>query len=487
MFRKVFFCFLLALTVLCSRPWVASGVTLTVEDATRLALERDRSIRAAAAGEQKARAELRQAFLALFPRVGFTAGYTRLDQVPYVEFDMSEMTGTTGTTDPCADIDPDTLPPGWTLEMAQSMCTMILGWMTVDTSEDTVTRIDMGVQDNYFVTGTVEQVLFAGGALWQSYQASRAFHRASQQQVRSARQTVAYNTAQAFYQLVLARDAARVSREALETVSAYVKDLSNLVEAGVASQADLMAARAKESQSRLDAIRSEHAAELAEQAFKVSLGLPRDEVLELQMDEAWEADLEASKEDLLAKARARRPDLATLDANLAAMEHLSRATWGSWLPSLMIRGNLNWRNPNYSLEPVWYRSADLTVAASWNLWDRGVALEKHRATRAALLQLRHQRDLLAEMMGVELESALASFDEAMREIEVARVGLAQAEEAYRLEHERFKYGVVNNVQLLSAQTALAGAKLNLLQAQARMRISYAALRKAAGLDPEVNE
>ncbi len=480
-------CLNVLLVGLLAVPPAAHAVTLTLAEATRLALERDRGIRAAEAGEKKARAELQQAFLGMFPRIGFSAGYTRLDQVPYVEFDMSEMTGTSSTDDPCLDIDPDTLPPGWTVEMAQSMCYMILGWMTVDTSESTVTRIDMGVLDNYFVTGTVEQVLFAGGALYQGYQASKDFHRASRHQLRSARQNAAFNTAQGYYQLILARDAARVSEEALDTVSAYVKDLENLVEAGVASRADLMAAQAKESKSRLEAIRARHGADLAELAFKVALGIPRDEPLELEMDERWEVDLADTRDDLVAQARSRRPDLAMLDANLSAMRHLTKATWASWLPSLVIMGNLNWRNPNYSLEPVWYRSADLTVAASWNVWDRGVALEKSRATRAAMLQLQHQRDLAAEMMDVELESALASFDEAVKEIEVARVGLAQAEEAYRLEHERFKYGMVNNVQLLSAQSALAGAKLSLLQAEAQMRISYAALRKAAGLDPEVSQ
>ncbi len=463
----------------------ARATTLTLEDATRLAMKRDRTIQAAEAGERKARAELQQAFLALFPRVGFTAGYTRLDQVPYVEFDMSAMTESTSTEDPCQDIDESTLPPGWTLEMAQSMCYMIMSWVTPTTPEDTVTRIDMGVLNNYFVTGTLEQVLFAGGALMQSYKASKAFHRASREQLRSAKQNVAYNTAKSFYQLILARNAAKVSEEALETVSAYVRDLSNLVDAGVAGRADLMAAQAKESQARLDALRARHGADLAELAFKVALGLPRDEPLTLKMDDTWEADLAASREDLLAKARARRPDLATLDANLEAMRHLTRATWASWLPSLIVRGNVNWKNPNYSLEPVWYRSADLTIAASWNIWDRGVALEKSRATRAAMLQLQHQRDLAADMMTVELESALASYDEAVKEVEVAKVGLAQAEEAYRLEHQRFEFGVVNNVKLLSAQSALAAARLSLLQAEAQVRISYAALRKAAGLDPEV--
>jgi outer membrane protein TolC len=46
--------------------------------------------------------------------------------------------------------------------------------------------------------------------------------------------------------------------------------------------------------------------------------------------------------------------------------------------------------------------------------------------------------------------------------------------------------VVNRTELLTAQTGLSGAELSVLTAETTMRISYAALRKAVGMDPEVS-
>jgi len=462
----------------------AQARSLDAQDAVRLSLERDRMVEAAEAGVVKARAEARQALLALFPSASVSAGYTRLDQAPYVEFDMSAFSGDTGTST-CEDIDTSELPAGWTPELAQSMCEMITAWMTPSASSEPMV-IEMGLQDNYFVKATLEQVLFAGGALLQSNAARRDFLAASEEQLRLARQQAAYNAEEAFYGVLLARSAAQVTQEALATMEAYVEDLGHVVEVGMASRADLLAAQAQGSQARLDAMRASHGARLAELAFKVSLGLPQGEPLELAQPEgpaSW--DLPVERERLLATARGKRPDLAALDASLAAMDHLAGASWASWLPAVVLMGNLNWKNPNYSLEPEWYNSADITVAASWNLWDRGQALTNRRAAKASWTQLHAQRQLLSEMMDVELQGALSSFDEAAAELEVAQLGLEQAAEALRLEQGRFQQGMANNTQLLAAQAAASGARLALLQAETGMYICRAALRKAVGLEPEV--
>jgi len=472
----------LLLGALCaSFASTASARTLRVDDAVDLALEHSHTVAAAEAGEDKARAELRESQLQFFPKLSASGGYRRLDKVPYVEFDMSSMGG--GGGDPCADIDPETLPEGFTPEMASGMCYMIMGWLVGDTSGEP-SRIEMGRLDNYFGGITLEQVVFAGGAMHHAHAAYRDFHTGSLEQVRLTRQQAAYDAEQGFYSILAAREAVQVTSEAEEAMDAYVQDLQAVVEVGAGSRADLLAAQSEQSKTRLTALRTAHMARLAESSFKVLLGLPEDEELELVMDDAPpELGLPADLADLRAMAWRQRPDLASIDASLDAMGHLSNATWASWLPAVVVQGNMNWQNPNYSNEPEWMRTADITVGASWTLWDRGAALHKSRAARAGIRQLQSQRSMLAEMMAVELEAALSSYEESQIELEVAELGLEQAEEAYRLERERFEQGMANNTQLLAAHARQSGARLSLLQARTQHRISHAALRKAVGMDP----
>jgi outer membrane protein TolC len=311
-------------------------------------------------------------------------------------------------------------------------------------------------------------------------------YRASEEQVRLARQQTAFDAEQMFHQLWAARNAVQVTDDAVALTQAYVQDLENLSEVGMASRADLMAAQVQLSSAKLDSMKARHGTHLLETMFKVQLGLPREETVELLMDDQLPInELPAERDEILVMALRNRPDLAGIDFTLDAMKHYSNAAWASWLPAVVLVGNLNAQNPDYSNEPNWLFTANATVALSWSIWDRGAALQNNRAAKASYHQLESQRQLLAEMMDVELEAAITSFDEAGAELELAVETVGHATESVRLEQERFEAGVSNNTQLLTSQTALKGSELAVLQAETQMRISYAALRKAVGFDPEV--
>lgn len=471
---------LLALLV----PGAASARTLTPEEAVALALERTHSVRAAEAELEAAQIETQKAFMQFFPKVSATASYTYLNPVPYLEFDMSAFSGS-GNTDACSNIDPATLPAGWTPEMAEDFCLMLMGWMAPTPTEGSGSAIPMGLADNYQVQLQVEQVLFAGGALHQSYQGQRARTAASASNLRLVRQTAAYDAEAGFYQLALARRAEEVTAEAQAMMEALVRDLSALVEVGMGARADLLAAEAQSAQARLAAMRAAHGADLAEAAYKVRLGLSQEDTLELVFPSSAPTLAEA-REGLAKRALAHRADVAMLDHNLDALRHMERAALGSWLPALAIVGNLQGKNPNYAMEPEWYSSGNITLAASWNLWDRGAALQSARGVQANLRQLSAQRDLLQKMSEVEVKSSLSSFDEALAEVEVAAAGLRSAEEALRLETERNAVGMANTTQLLQTHTALSNARLSQLQAETQVHLAHAALRKAIGEDPKEN-
>jgi len=476
---------LIPLALLLAGP--AQARSLTVDQAVSVALNQDLGIEAAEAAELQAQAEAQKALLAMLPGLSAAGGWTRLGTVPYVEFDTSAMFGggDTGGGSACDDINEADLPAGWTVEMAVGMCEMIMVWMTPDVSSEP-TVLQMGLANNYFAQITAEQVLFAGGAMHQARRATKDFHSASKEGVRFAEHQAAYTAEQLFYGVVMARQASEVTRQAQDMVEAYAVTLGDMVDAGVASRADLLSAQAQASQATLDAMKAAHGARLAEATLKATLRLPMDEPLELVVDPDYPSSLPAERDRLLDMALRLRPELGQLDYTLDGMDHLASAAWASWLPAVVAQGNLGWRNPNMGLEQEWYRSADFTVAASWTIWDRGAGVLGHKAAQASWAQLRAQREQLARMLEVEVQMALTSFDESMAQIGVARTGSQQAEEALRLETDRFEQGMVNNTELLAAQTALAGARLSVLQAETGIHLSHAALRKAVGDKPEVS-
>lgn len=478
------------LLLLAGASWAR---TLTAADAVALALDHSRSVEAAEAGADKARADERKALLALGPKLSATYMYRYQDPLPEMTWDMSALYGSDSSGSTCDDISEDDLPTGWTVEMAQQMCEMITGWMSTGSTEPTT--VVLGVHNNYTAQVAVDQVLFAGFALWNAHRATADLVRVSEAQVRQARFEAAYAAEQAFYGLFTAREYLRVTDEGLATMDAYVGDLTNLVAVGIGSQADLLSAQAQQSRTRLDAMKARHMTRIAELAFRASLGLPHDEPLDLVLgDDPANQDLPQDMEQALDLAKRHRPELHALDASVSALSHVSRASWASWVPVVAFNGTYMGQNPNPyttmldfsgSGETSWFWSTNLSLVASWTFWDQGQALFGHRAAKASLRQLQAQQAMVREMLPVEVTSALTSFQEAQAAVEVARVGVAQAEEAFRMEQNRFKQGMANNTQLLVAQAAASGARVALLQSENTVRTSRAALRKAVGLDPEV--
>jgi outer membrane protein len=475
----------------------AEARTLTVPDAISLALQNGETIAAAEAGHDKALADQHKSLLALFPKVSAQGMYRYQTPLPEMTWDLAALSGggAASSTASCDSITKDQVPEGWTLELAQQMCQFIMGMMSAGTSTEPTT-VTIGYNNNWTAQLAVDQVIFAGFALHNAYAGARDMTRASAEQVRQARHEAAYAAEQAFYGLYLAREAQKVTTEAVGLMDAYVKDLGNVVSVGIGSQADLLAAKAQQSRTQLEAMKTEHMAHVAELAFRASLGLPANETIELTLPgDAVPTDVPEDAQQLLSLALQKRPELGALRATGAALGHYGRASWSSWVPTVALDAAYMGQRPNPytamldfsgTANPTWYWSTNISVIATWSLWDQGSAIFGHAATAASRRQLQAQQRLVEEMLPVEVESALSSYKESQAAVEVARVGLTQSEEAFRLEQDRFKQGMANNTQLLSAQSALSGARLALLQAETTVHMSHAALRKAAGLDPEVS-
>lgn len=484
----------LALGILLLHTSFSQARTLTVDQTIALALDNSRSIAAAEAGADKARAEEKKALFAMFPKVSATGMYRYQDPLPEMTWDITSLMGSGSSTEAaCSEVPWGLLglPTDLTAGQYNALCEWYVMMNSYTAAATEPVTMVLGVRDNYTVQLAVDQVLFAGTALRQVHKASADMVQASEAQIRQARAEAAYSAEQAFYGLYLAREAVRVIEEAQGTMDAYVFDLDNLVKVGIGANSDLLSAQAQQSRTRLDSLKARRGVQVAEMAFRASLGIPEGESVELILGEPRAPDLPLDRESLLALARSKRPEMQALDATLGALDHYAKASWSSWVPTIALNGTYLGQNPNpytMMLNPEgsaeWFWSTNVTLVATWNLWDQGAALFGHKAAVASLRQLKQQRGLLNDMLPVEIESALGSYEEGIQAVELARVGLSQAEEAFRLEKNRFQNGMSNNTQMLLAQSTFSGARLSLLQAETTLRTSHAALRKAVGLDPE---
>ncbi len=454
---------LLCLTVVLGAA-TAEARTYTLHEAVSDAVLRSDAVAAAEAKTDGTQAQADQALAALFPAVTLSGGWVHMDTAPYVEMEF----------------DPTMLFPESVLDMLQG-----IPGVSMDDFAPSTLQLEMGRQDHIQFQLQGEQILFAGTGLHRQRAMAVAQLRSAREEERVTRHEVSYQTEELFWKLALARQALEVTTQAIETAETHVGLLENFVEVGLASQSDLMAARVQLASLKLTQLQTRQGAELAENAFRMIVHIPDDETVELDTSGGGlTLNLPDDPVALNDVAFESRPEMRVLEQQYLSTRHAAGGAWASWLPSFALYGNVYLKNPDRANEPEFYWSADFMVGMQWKLWDRGAALHNNRRARAGLNQIDATRRQLVDGIELQIDQAQAARREADEMVVVANEAVALAEESLRLVQLNFGEGMARNVDVLEAQTALSKAKLDALDAETKLRIAEAGIRRAVGVDVE---
>jgi outer membrane protein len=186
---------------------------------------------------------------------------------------------------------------------------------------------------------------------------------------------------------------------------------------------------------------------------------------------------EVAVDQTLERAYDTRPELrqvlneekrAELNARTAADERLPKLSFsGFWVqqgltPSTII--------PVYQYEG----SLDFPIFT-------GGRIQSERAKAdLAMRQLKQQEQDVRNRIALEVKTAAVQMESARTQVDVARLGVQLAQQEVDQARDRFRAGVANNIEVISAQDALARANDNQIVALYQYNQSRADLAHAAG-------
>ena len=322
-------------------------------------------------------------------------------------------------------------------------------------------------------------LLFDFGGRAARIDAARASQRAALALFADTAQTVALNTLTAYNSLL----AYNASVTAAEATVAFAQGSDRLAAgrkaAGVATSADELQARTSLAQAQLTLDQARGNRTTAAGQLAVVIGLPPTTALSLAPVPAMASgDLLRQRVDaLIADAEELRPDIAAARANIDAAAANLRAARADGLPSLSL-------------------SASNTVSAvdrtfQTNSGQLGVSLTvpiftgfNRRYTIVAARAETDRQTALAEQTrqqaGLAVYSNYVALDTALKSLTSARALIASAAASADIAQGRYRAGVGLFTDLLNAQSALASARQQLVQAEFNVRTADAELARAIG-------
>jgi outer membrane protein TolC len=334
------------------------------------------------------------------------------------------------------------------------------------------------VYDNFSNALTLNWTVWAGNKIESQVSQAKLALDSSQWGIASARQTLKYNATDAYFKLMAARNAVKLSEESVERLEKYLQDVQVQYRVGVVAKVDVLRSEVSLAQARQTLIEARNLYDLAMANLNNIIGLPLTTNIGIKGDltyEKYEQALAACEDTALRQ----RPEIFQYtDAVKSAQEAITIARAG-YLPTVTATAQAAWYNDQFPGGQNYNWTIYLTT--NWNILDSGLtagnlkkAVETHKKAQEQLRQT-------VDSVRLDVRSTYLSLQSFDQSIQTSKASVGLAEEDYRIKVIRYRAGVGTNLDVLDAQVALTTAKNNYLLAMYNYNNYRAKLDKAMGV------
>ncbi len=332
---------------------------------------------------------------------------------------------------------------------------------------------------------TVSQPLYTWGKVSAAIKAAEVGLKTAEQQLRLFRQAAFRDVSIAFYDVLLSKELYRLAQENLAQKERHFLEAKRKLEAGVATDYDLLAAEVELENARPELIRSANAIKTGIERLKILLGAGQNEEIDVagRRIEA-KPDEPSNFEQSLRIAMEKRPELADQRLRIAIHEQLVSIAAADDKPRLDLKGSAGWRRlemsdagaDRISDGTAWDIGVYLTFPFFDGMRSKGRAIQAESDMRSSQLEEQKLKDSIA----LELKTAYFALAEATEIITAMSGTVRQAKRLLEMSEKGFEYGVKTRLEVDDAQTNLLRAESNLARAARDYLVAEVNLEWAMG-------
>jgi outer membrane protein TolC len=320
--------------------------------------------------------------------------------------------------------------------------------------------------------------VYTGGRVAGVLEAARAGLEAADADLERTRQEVVRDVVDAFSTAVLAEAHLGVARESLETARANVALVSDLRDAGLVVESDLLQARVREIEVEEMVIRAEAGVQVARAAVNLNLGRDLDTPFSPSPTLEETRGPEVSLDELVAEAVANRPDLRAAEAGVRAAGESRRAARAGSKPEVGLQGRFEANDEQFigAQGTNW----SVFVAARIPIYQGKQSRARVARAEAQTREAQRMRDRLRQSIDLETRRAYFDVRASRKSLEQSRRAVELARESLRSVQDRYREGLTTLVELLDAETALTRSRTREIATLRELIVSQANLELAVG-------
>jgi outer membrane protein TolC len=342
--------------------------------------------------------------------------------------------------------------------------------------------------ETFSPTLTLDYVIFDFGRRSQEIAISKSSLLAANFQFNDTHRKLIFRVMQAYYRFLNSRgqeDAAEATLKNAQTVQDAAEDRLKL---GLATLPDVLEARSATAQADYDLQAAVGATEIAHGELATALGVAPTNEFQVESIQSLTIpeNLTDTVESSIDKALAQRPDLMQKVEAVRAAQSDVKLAKRAYLPSLGLDGTAGIaktygeqnQSPGIysSNQELWNARLSLT----WDLFDGFARKSRLARAKADEKQAQAELDSLRNDVENQVWAAYSTAQTALRQQKAAAALLAASTESYNAALESYSYGVRSQIDVVSAQRALAVARTADVNARTQLLIGVAALAFETG-------
>ena len=287
-----------------------------------------------------------------------------------------------------------------------------------------------------------------------------------------------------YLSLIMSRNKVSVAEQTVRDYEEHLKNANLQYEVGIVSKSDVLATNTRLANAKTTLLEAKNAASLAEAKFNNHVGLPVSTPIVTADKELTYAPYGISLESAKSYGVAHRGVIVQAAmAVKSAEENVSRAD-ASDIPVVSANANRSMSGSQWAGNDN--KSWSVGATLSWNLWDGGQSKANVSAAKASLEKVKEGYAQAIETVELQVQEAYLNLKAAEQKIQSTHAAVEAGQEDFRIKTLRYRSGVGTNVDVLDAETALAKARNNYVDALYTYNLNMATLEKAMGIPVEAS-
>ncbi len=322
--------------------------------------------------------------------------------------------------------------------------------------------------------------LFNGFRIRNNKAMSEYLEEAARYDEQTTKSQVTLNTTKAVYQYYELLETRKTISESLKQEQQRVQEFKNQEAQHLLARNDRLKAELQASNVELALTSADNNVKLAEYNLIVLLGLPDDSSIELDTTDMFKLNVDKLTPwtEYLQIGLTNRQELKASDVQIKASEAGYKVARANRLPTVALTaGYVNLYIPNVATVT---NAVNGGVSLKYSITGAIHASHAMQEAKAKKDQIEISKKMIEDQVKVDIRGKYLNCQKSLDQLTIAEKSIEQAEENFQISQNKYKNGLLILSDYLDADVALLQARINYATAKAESMIAFYELQQSTG-------